>query len=177
LTARRTTWGVIGVALVAVSIGAGPIASLFPADHDRTAAGPYDLPLFPTSSAPGASGHARLVFADSPFGVAVTEDGHARYDVRITAAGLPAPSTLGAYTVYVAWAVTPDLNQWVRLGTLTNGTTTVGPVALNKFLVVVSAESAQTSASQGGPTVLHGTSPSGYLQSFLSHPLFRNMAQ
>ena len=77
----------------------------------------------------------------------------------------------------MAWAVTPDLSQWVRLGTLTNGTTTVGPVALNKFLFVVSAESSHPSATQAGPTVLHGTSPSGYLQSFLSHPLFRNVPQ
>ncbi len=176
MTARRTAWGLIGVALVVASIGAAPFAS-DARDLEGAVRGPYDLLLFPTSSAPTASAHARLVFVDSPFGIAVTEDGRARYNVRITAAGLPAPSTLGAYTVYVAWAVTPDLSQWVRLGTLTNGTTTVGPVALNKFLFVVSAESSQTSASPGGPTVLHGTSPSGYLQSFLSHPLFRNLPQ
>ena len=142
----------------------------------HSAAGPYDIPLFPTPTAPGASGSARLVFAESPFGITVTEDGRARYNIRVTAAGLPAPSTLGAYSMYVAWAASPDLAQWVRLGSVENGTTTVGTVALNKFLVVVSAESSLTNVTQAGPTVLHGTSPSGYLQSFLSHPLFRNAA-
>ncbi len=138
---------------------------------------PYQIHLFPTPTAPGASGDARLVFAASPFGVAVSEDGRARYDVQITAAGLPEPSTLGAYARYIAWAATPDLTTWVRLGTVTNGKNTVGPVDLNKFLLVVSAESSPAPASQTGPTVLHGTSPSGYLQSFLSHPLFRGLPQ
>jgi hypothetical protein len=142
-----------------------------------SAAGPFDLLLFPTPKAPHATGAARLVYAASPYGVAVTEDGRASYDVEITAAGLPRPSTLGPYATYVAWAATPDLTQWVRLGSITNGKTTVGPVQLNKFLLVVSAEAAPTVVSQAGPTVLHGTSPSGYLQSFLSHPLFRGVPQ
>jgi hypothetical protein len=142
----------------------------------RSGAGPFDLLLFPTEKAPAATGRATLVYADSPFGVAVTEDGRARYNIQITAAGLPAPSSLGAYTTYIAWAATPDLTAWVRLGTVTNGTNVVGTVDFNKFLVVVSAESSPGSTQQG-PTVLHGTSPSGYIQSFLSHPLFRNLPQ
>ncbi|MGH7625738.1 MAG: hypothetical protein ACREOJ_10510, partial [Gemmatimonadaceae bacterium] len=47
------------------------------------AAGPFDIMLHPTPAAPAAQGHARLVFAPSPFGVALTADGHAVYDVRI----------------------------------------------------------------------------------------------
>ncbi|HEX4684828.1 MAG TPA: hypothetical protein VH277_19070 [Gemmatimonadaceae bacterium] len=137
-------------------------------------AGPYDIALFNTAKSPGAEGNARLVFADSPFGVAVTADGHASYDVQIAAKGLPDPSALGAYTVYVAWAATTDLTRWDRLGVVTNGTNTVGHAQLNKFLLVVAAESSATSA-HAGPTVLHGTSPSGWLQSFLSHPLFRGI--
>jgi hypothetical protein len=163
--------------LVMASTGAAPTAPLLSTSTASSAAGPYDLLLFATSTVPGASGQARLVYVDSPFGVTVTEDGRARYNVRINAAGLPAPSTLGPYSVYVAWAVTPDLAQWARLGVVANGTSVVGPVAFNKFLLVISAESPQITASQVGPTVLHGTSPSGYLQSFLSHPLFRNMPQ
>ena len=156
------------------STGAAPTAPLL-ASSRSSAADPYDLLLFPTSIVPGASAQARLVYVESPFGVAVTEDGRARFNVRITATGLPVPSKLGAYTIYVAWAATTDLSQWVRLGVVTNGTSTVGPVAFNKFLIVVSAESSEPAATQVGPTVLHGTSPSGYLQSFLSHPLFRNL--
>lgn len=139
-------------------------------------AGPYDIPLFSTPAVPAAHGRARLVYAPSPFGIAVTPDGRASYDVQITASDLPKPSALGAYTMYVAWAVTPDLKAWHRLGPIGNGTTTVGRAEENKFLLVITAE-APPAATHAGPTVLHGTSPSGWLQSFLSHPLFRGMVQ
>ena len=139
------------------------------------AAGPYDIPLFATPKAPEASGSARLVFAQSPFGIAVTADGRAQYDVQVTAAGLPTPSSLGKFKTYVAWATTPDLQRWDRLGTIANGTTTVGHVSLNKFLLVITAESDSAPSAHAGPTVLHGTSPSGWLQSFLNHPMFRGI--
>ncbi len=138
-------------------------------------AGPYDIPLFATPKAPAAHGSARLVFAASPFGVAVTADGRAQYDIQVTAADLPAPSSLGSYTTYVAWAATPDLSTWVRLGTIQNGTSIVGHVDLNKFLLVITAEADSAPAQHAGPTILHGTSPSGWLQSFLNHPMFRGI--
>src|SRR5512143_105923 len=137
--------------------------------------GPFDIPLYNTPKTPSVKGHARLVFASSPFGVAVTADGRASYDVQIEASGLPDPAALGAYTTYVAWAVTTDLQHWDRLGPITNGKSTVGRAELNKFLLVVTAEPSATPATHAGPTVLHGTSPSGWLQSFLSHPLFRGI--
>ena len=139
------------------------------------AAGPYDIPLFATPKVPAAQGTARLVFAQSPFGIAVTADGHAQYDVQITVSGLPAPSSLGSFKSYVVWATTPDLQRWDHLGTITNGTATVGHVALNKFLLVITAEADSMARAHAGPTVLHGTSPSGWLQSFLNHPLFRGI--
>jgi len=139
--------------------------------------GPFDMRLFGTPRTPNASGTGRLVYASSPFGVAVAKDGRARYDIEITATGLPDPKTLGPYTAFVVWATTADLAQWVRLGTVTNGNTTVGPVDFNKFLIVITAEASPTSNTHDGPTVLHGTSPSGWLQTFLSHPLFRNLPQ
>jgi hypothetical protein len=137
--------------------------------------GPFDIALFNTPKTPTAKGHARLVFASSPFGVAVTADGRASYDVQIQTSGLPDPATLGAYTTYVAWAVTTDLAEWHRLGPVANGESTVGHAELNKFLLVITAEPSATPATHAGPTVLHGTSPSGWLQSFLSHPLFRGI--
>ena len=139
------------------------------------AEGPFDIPLFATAKVPSAQGRARLVFASSPFGVAVTQDGRASYDVQITASGLPDPSTLGEYRAYVAWASSTDLATWVRLGAVRNGTTTVGRAEMNKFLLVITAEADTARAAHAGPTVLHGTSPSGWLQSFLSHPLFRGI--
>jgi hypothetical protein len=139
------------------------------------ATGPFDIPLFSTAKAPDAKGSARLVFATSPFGVAVTADGHARYNVQIEATGLPNPATLGSFTTYVAWATSTDLAYWIRLGVVKNGQSLVGPVELNKFLLVVTAESGDTPTTHSGPTVLHGTSPSGWLQNFLTHPLFRGV--
>lgn len=134
--------------------------------------GPYDIPLYATRSAPAARGRARLAFAESPFGVAVTADGHARYDAQVTASGLPAPSSLGTYRVYVAWAVSSDLAHWQRLGVVTNGKSTVGAVTMDKFLLVIAAERDSAVATHSGPSVLHGSSPSTFLQSFQAHTAF-----
>jgi hypothetical protein len=139
--------------------------------------GPYDIPLYGSPATPAANGHGRLVYADSPFGVALTPDGHARYDIQVTAAALPAPSSLGKFRAYVAWAVTPDLSAWSRIGTVSNGSSTVGPVDLNKFLLVVTAESDSASATHAGPTVLHGISPSSLLQRFLTQPAFHGVPE
>lgn len=136
-------------------------------------AGPYDIPLHNTPAAPAAQGTARMVSAPSPFGIAVTPDGHARYDIVLRLSGLPAPATLGAYRTYVAWEATPDLKEWVRLGVVHNGAQTVGTAEYNKFLLVITAEAGAEPRTRTGPTVLHGTSPSGWLQTFLTHPLFR----
>lgn len=152
-----------------LSVVAGALALASRAD------GPYDIALFNTPKAPEAKGAARLVFAQSPFGATVTADGHAAYDVRITASSLPDPSTLGAFHAYVAWMVSPDLVTWQPLGAVTNGTTTVGRATMNKFLLVITAEPSATPTKHVGPTVLHGTSPSGWLQTFLTHPLFRGV--
>jgi hypothetical protein len=136
---------------------------------------PYDIMLRSTSAAPTAKGTARLQFASSPFGVAVTADGRASYDVRFVLSGLPEPSTLGAFTSYVAWMASTDLKTWRRLGTVRNGTSIVGQAELNKFLLVITAEADSMATGRKGPTILHGPSPSTWLQSMLSHPLFRGI--
>jgi len=168
LIARSTAWGLAWSIVLGSAGGAqGAVGPNL---------GPYDIRLFATPAAPAVTGSARLVFAPSPFGVSVTADGHALYDVRVTAANLPAPASLGPYATYIAWAVSTDLAHWVRLGPVANGVSTVGPVDLDKFLVVISPESSLV-AAHAGPTVLHGTSPSGWLQSFLTHPLFRGIPE
>jgi hypothetical protein len=141
------------------------------------ASGPYDIVLLNTPRVPTARGAARLHFASSPFGIAVTADGRSRYDVRISASGLPEPSTLGDYSAFVAWEVATDLSTWTRLGTVTNGESTVGEARSNKFMLVITAEASDTTSQHRGPTVLHGISPSGWIQAFGSHPLFRGISQ
>ena len=137
--------------------------------------GPFDLVLRNTETAPTAKGTARLVFAPSPFGVTVTSDGVASYDVRFDLTGLPDPGSIGAFKSYVAWVATTNLKQWQRLGTVSNGSRTLGRIELNKFLVVITAEADSAPTLRAGPTILHGPSPSTWLQSFLNHPLFRGI--
>jgi hypothetical protein len=134
--------------------------------------GPYDVPLFNTPRTAKTTGEARLFYASSPFGIAVTVDGIDRYDVRIDLKGLPAPASLGPYRAYVAWQVTTDLSHWKRLGEVHNGTNVVGTTNLTKFLLVITAEASATPDAHHGPIVLHGTSPSGWLENFLTHDAF-----
>jgi hypothetical protein len=137
--------------------------------------GPYDIKLLNTPKTPTAQGTARLVFAPSPFGVTVTADGRSSYDVQLSLTGLPDPTTLGPYSAYVAWVTTTNLDKWHRLGAVGNGSTTVGQVEYNKFLLVITAEKDSAATEHRGPTVLHGISPSGWLQSLVTHPLFRGV--
>ncbi len=181
---RRVLWWSLAVLLAPVPLlgqlagagGGGGGAANVPDTTAGPAGSPWDMPLFAAPAAPHTTGHARLVYAASPFGVAVDADGRTRYDVQITASNLPSAESLGPYHAFVAWAVTPDLTQWRRLGPVVNGTVTLGQIDWNKFLLVIAAASDSNSASHAGPTVLHGTSPSGWLQTFLSHPMFRGMA-
>ena len=142
-----------------------------------SAVGPYDIKLLNTPKAPEAKGTARLVFAESPFGVTVTADGRSSYDVQLSLTGLPQPSAIGEYKAYVAWAATTDLKRWHRLGPVHNGSSTVGRAEDNKFLLVITAEADSSVTEHKGPTVLHGISPSAWLQSFVTHPLFRGISQ
>ena len=137
--------------------------------------GPYDIKLLNTPRTPTAQGTARLVFAPSPFGVTVTADGRSSYDVQLSLTGLPDPTTLGPYSAYVAWVTTTNLDKWHRLGAVGNGSSTVGQVEYNKFLLVITAEKDSAVTEHKGPTVLHGISPSGWLQSLITHPLFRGV--
>ncbi len=120
----------------------------------------YCIDLVPVPDLPEISGTVELGRARSPFAAAVTPDGVLVYDLAVTLAGLPAPGALGPYAAYVAWVTTPELEPMVKLGVVTNGRTVLGPVALNKFLVLVSAEASADVAARRGKLVLRGSSPS-----------------
>ena len=131
----------------------------------------YRIDLAPTERAGGAHGVARLLGVPTPFGLPVTPDGHAVFDVEVTASGLPDPASLGPYATYVAWAATPNLERVERLGELRDGSAK-GRVTWNKFLVFVTAEAGPSGARWSGPVMLRGMSASGYMQNFSAHPLF-----
>ncbi|HWN19922.1 MAG TPA: multicopper oxidase family protein [Gemmatimonadales bacterium] len=120
----------------------------------------YCLPLFSTAKAPEASGTAVLRPEPSPFGLAVTRDGRVLSRIVLTLSGLPDPATLGPYRTFVAWATTPDLDPVIPLGAVANGRTVTGPIALERFIIMVSAERSAGAKVRSGPLVLRGSSPS-----------------
>ena len=54
--------------------------------------------------------------AASPFDVATNQIGNQRFDASLVLSGLPAPSSLGPYTTYVAWVAPPSLDPSIKLG-------------------------------------------------------------
>ena len=122
-----------------------------------------DLLAAPLDILDSARGTARLTDAPSPFGAAVTPDGRHRYIVTVEGAGLPDPAALGPYTTYVAWATSPSLSPMLRLGAVGEGKAARGEVALDKFLVLVSAETSDTVTERRGRIVLRGMSAANRL--------------
>ncbi len=132
----------------------------------------FRVALQPTGTVPSAQGVALLAPAQSPFGLALTPDGHFIFDVSLTASGLPSPSALGPYTTFVAWAVSDDLVQSHLLGALSGDKPVIGQVSFNKFLVIVSAESGAPGDRWKGPIVLRGFAPSALLDNFSGKTMF-----
>ena len=118
----------------------------------------YCIELVHAPDFPGVSGFVELTPPPSPFGASVTAGGSHRFDLALHAAGLPDPAALGDYTGFVAWATTPLLRPVVNLGSVANGRNVLGPVDLDKFLVLVTAEAVPDGASWAGRIVLRGIS-------------------
>ena len=100
----------------------------------------YCIELFPASGMERASGRVELGLGAGPFTIAATAEGALRYAPTITLAGLPAPSSLGPYAVYVVWAATPAMDRVRRLGVATAGRTRLDAIDFDKFVILVSAE-------------------------------------
>ena len=102
-----------------------------------------DLYCLTLIAVPGESaavaGHADLSRVPGPFTLAVTADGRAIYEPVITVAGLPAPGSLGNFTVFVAWVTPPTMYPAIKLGVIANGTTTVHRFALDPFVILITA--------------------------------------
>jgi FtsP/CotA-like multicopper oxidase with cupredoxin domain len=126
----------------------------------------YCMHLVPAPRAPAsATGHLALDIAPGPFSIAVTRDGVHRYRPRLMLSGLPAASAIAPDARgYVAWVTTPRYAEWTSLGAVANGVTILPEVALNQFVVVITAERDVAVREPTGPRVLRGGSPSTRMQ-------------
>lgn len=126
--------------------GAYPSAS-----HDL-----YCIHLFPAAGS-SATGTAELDWIPGPFTVNVSRDGTNRWNLRVSLSSLP-PLPPGPAPGYVAWVMPPSLAPMIRLGAVREGTTDLGPFALQGFLVHISAEPDTAAATRLGHLVLRGES-------------------
>jgi FtsP/CotA-like multicopper oxidase with cupredoxin domain len=124
----------------------------------------YCIELIPAAGIGGASGRVELGRRPGPFTIDVTASGHLRYTPVLTLAGLPDPATLGPYSTYVAWVATPVMHPVNRLGVVTNGRSALPAIALDKFIILVTAEASARATEPTGRFVLRGASPSTRLQ-------------
>ena len=143
---------------------AGAAGALTDTPTGRVAADLHCISLFSTARGGDAQGFVELGRVPSPFGVTVTPSGHHVRALTAHIEGLPAPESLGPYTVYMAWATPLELAPVVPLGPVDNGEHRLGRVAFNKFLVMISAEASADVVEREGPLVLRGRSPSGLME-------------
>ena len=121
------------------------------------------MTLVPVPDVPTAAGIVHLRPVPTPFGVAVHADGRPRYRLVATFDGLPAPASLGDYSVYVAWVYTVSLDSVLKLGPVRNGVVDLGELSYPQFRILVSAERSADVRARGRKLVLRGTSPSARL--------------
>ena len=114
----------------------------------------YCLQLVPAPGVRGAAGRVELAFPPGPFTVGVTAAGHSRFLPIFALSGLPAGN------VYLAWAATPQMDSLVKLGAVTNGTTTLRQIDFDKFTILITAERTARVAAPTGRVILRGQSPS-----------------
>ena len=142
---------------------------------DVDACGPeyYQFPMVSTRRVPGtgnAAGVGEVAFVQSPYGVALGEDGSYRYDFTVRFERM-APARDGTYVV---WTTTPELDRIALAGELSNPASFSGQVAWNKFLVVVTLEPAfdPDATMWTGPIVIRGMSRSGMMHTMAGHGPF-----
>ena len=152
---RMTGWGV-ALFVMTASVGAqttDPCPSSI--IHCTELVAPPDLS--------GVGGTLELQPIVGIFGATVTPNGAPRYRLVARVQGLPAPSTLGPFATYVAWAYTVTMDSAVKLGIVRNGRVALGEIAREQFRVLVTAEPSASVSLRSGRIVLRGTSPGARL--------------
>ncbi len=116
----------------------------------------YCIHLFPAAGS-SATGTAELDWIPGPFTVNVARDGTNRWALTLSLRDLP-PLPAGPAPGYVAWVMPQSLQPMLRLGTVREGSTALGPFAMQSFLVHVSAEPDTSAPTRQGRLVLRGES-------------------
>jgi hypothetical protein len=124
--------------------------------------------MTPTRRAGGATAVYEMRFSSSTFGVTVSESGHYIYDVEVAVRELPER----AATVFVVWAATSDLSEWVNLGSITSDQPVSGQVGWNKFIVFVTAERSADAESWSQEFYFSALSPSSRMHTMMGHGPF-----
>lgn len=135
-------------------------------DHPASYGDPdlYCIELLPAAGIEQGTGLARLAPPASPYGIAVTPAGEQLHDIVFVLRDLPPPAALGPFTTYVAWATPPQMHPEIRLGEVRNGEVRLGPVAFDRFFLIVTAEASPAPAARTGRLVLRGSSASVRMQ-------------
>lgn len=124
----------------------------------------YCIRLLPAGEF-SASGSAELSWVEGPFTVGVARDGTHRWSLRFSVRGMPDSLLRGPQPGFVAWATPPTMARVVRLGTIRGPLAVeLGPLALDRFLVLISAEADTAVLEPRGRIVLRGESASNRLR-------------
>ena len=150
---------VLCLAVTGHGAGSTPLAGTCPYSVN------YCAELIPTPAYPRARAVLELIPVPSPFNVALTRDGSARYRIVISIAGIPRPTAHdnAPAAAYVAWMTTMDLDSVVKLGPVTGGRTVLGETTRDQFRILISAERSAASRTRTGRLVFRGTSPGSRL--------------
>jgi len=146
--ARALALALIAVPAAAQQRPCDPQVPLGPS-HDL-----YCIELIPAPGVTGVSGRVELSHQNGPFTVGVTADGRSRYTLIGMLAGLPRGQT------YVAWAMSPQMDTVIKLGEVRDGRFVGHDLALNKFVVLVTAERSANARVPSRQLILRGQSPS-----------------
>lgn len=156
------------------------LAQIAPGDCPRLAAsgGSTDLYCIPLVAAPGfgATGSVELGWTGGPFTVAVAADGTQLWRLRFALSALPDSMLHGRRAGFVAWAASPVMDKVIRLGVVHWGQVDLGPMALDRFLVLISAEQDTTVSEWKGRFVLRGESASNRLRPADNYQFFLGVA-
>ncbi len=123
-----------------------------------------------------ASGSAELSWVGGPFTVGVAADGTHRWNLRFSLRDLPASLLKGKRSGFVAWATPPMMSSVTRLGVVRNGEIELGPVAYDRFLILISAETDTAVKQWEGKIVLRGESASNRLRPADNYQFFLGVA-